>query len=445
MRPYSFSQVCRWLNHPVTSSLSISGAAVDSRLLKKGDLFFALPGSNKDGHEFLQEVALKGACSAVVNQNYRGDNYGLELIFVADVLEALQWVATQVLKSVPCKIIAVTGSVGKTTTKDFITTLLLKKFRVGFTPGNSNSQIGLPLAILNHIKGDEEVLSIEMGMTHPNQIKKLIQIAPPDIALITTTALVHACNFKNLSEIGLAKGEIFTHPKTKVGLIDKRIVNFHEICSIGNCEKLSFGLECSDAHFNLRIEGEKMILNDSMSQGILHLLSLPGLHNKHNFLAAAAVARQMGMSWEEINAEIPLLSLPERRLEQIEKHGALFVNDSYNANALSVKAALASMPSPKSGGKKIAVLGEMLELGNFSESCHREVAETALQYVDLMFCFGKECLPIKEVWKAAGKPVELFNERKELVNALRDVLGQGDVVLLKGSRSKQTWKVLEEI
>lgn len=445
MRPYTFSQICIWLGYPRCPSISIAGVSVDSRLLKKGELFFALPGAKIEGHTFLGEVAAKGACGAVIQADYAGPDYGLKLLRVPDVLEALQTIASQLLKTYRSKIIAVTGSMGKTTTKDLLTSLLKKKFRVGSSPGNSNSQVGVPLALLNHTQGDEEILVLEMGMTHPGNIRKLVQIAPPTVAIITTTELVHACNFENLGQIGLAKAEIFSHPQTQLGVLDHRIVNSKELLSLGTCAKRTFGVNCPAADYSLTQEGNALHIRDPKGEGILALLPIHGEHNKHNFLGAAAVARELGMEWEEINSTIPTLELPERRMQFVEKKGALFVNDAYNANVSSIKAALRSLPEPKSGGKRIALLSEMAELGKFSQECHKEVGKAALEHLDLLLCFGPDCRHIQDIWQAAGKSVEWFLTREEAVEALRKSFQPGDVVLLKGSRSKQLDKVLEEI
>jgi len=318
---------------------------------------------------------------------------------------------------------------------------------VGATPGNSNSQIGIPLAILNHTTGHEEVLVIEMGMTHPGNLTSLIQIAPPNIAIITSVGLVHACNFTSLREIALAKAEILGHKKTELGIISREIENFDEMDAIGTCRKLSFSVGSRCANFCLHTNGSDVDLHVVNEEKTINLgpFLVPGKHNRQNLLAAIACARSLGLSWEEIKAAIPKLSLPERRLEIQQKRGVTFVNDSYNASALSVKAALDALPSPQLGGKRIAVLGEMLELGSFSEMCHRDVAEAALTSVDCMFCLGKECAPIVERWQQAQRPVEWFFDRKELTQALEKHLVPGDVVLLKGSRANNLWKVLEEI
>jgi UDP-N-acetylmuramoyl-tripeptide--D-alanyl-D-alanine ligase len=422
----------------------ITGACVDSRLFSHGNVFFALKGAQVDGHVFLGDVAQKGAKAAVVSKDYAGADFGMQLLRVNDVLQCLQKIAKKIIALRKPKIIAVTGSVGKTTTKDFLTTLLKAKFCVSSSPGNSNSQVGIPLTILNHTTGDEEILVLEMGMTHSGNIAALVEIATPDIALITTTALVHACNFNSLSDIGKAKAEIFSHPNTRLGILNRDIINFEELTNIGACSKLTFSLTSRQADYSLDLSNGFAIWEGGKCWQ-MDPLNIPGKHNYHNFLAAAAVARNMGLSWEEIESAVPHLQLPERRLQTIVRNGVTFINDSYNASEVSVKAALESLPEPIQGGRKIAALGEMLELGSFSRHCHVEVGDYALQHVDYMFCLGKECLAIQETWERAGKPVIWSMERRDLSIALLELVRPGDVVLLKGSRSKGMWKILEEL
>lgn len=440
------SQAARLMGHDYFGDEIAAGYCVDSRLIKKGDLFFALPGAKADGHHFLQEAAAKHAVAAVVGANYNGESYGLPLIKVKDPLEALQTLAKRVLEHRQVRTVGITGSLGKTTTKDFIATILKEKFRVAASPGNSNSQTGLPLNILNHTKGDEEILVLEMGMTHPGNIAKLVHIAPPEIALITTIDLVHIANFDSLEGIARAKSEILSHPKTKLGIISYDIENYAAIFNTGACSKLSFSVSSSCADYFLEAISDRLHVTEKGGEKIaLGTLNTPGKHNQHNFLAAVAVARSLGISWDEIRHAMGACTLPERRLQHIEKLGVLFVNDSYNASMSSVKAALDTLPAPKKGGKRIAVIGSMLELGKYSAECHQKVGEHALQKVDKMLCLGQECSPICDCWSGAGRQVELFMTRADLVEALRKSMQEGDVVLLKGSKAKELWKVIEEI
>lgn len=449
MKPTALNEiVCLFenrFNNPSSNGYAISGVAVDSRLIKQGDLFFALPGEQTDGHHFLKEAASAGAVAAVVKNSYQGSSFGMPLIYTEDVLKALQQLASAFISKSRSRIVAVTGSLGKTTTKDFIGALLSSKFSVSASPGNSNSQIGLPLAILNHASLEEEILVLEMGMTLPGHISQLIDIAPPVVAIVTTVALVHACNFNSIADIARAKSEIFSHSRTELGIYHKESDYEAVLSRSGNCRKISFSTTSSEADLFLETGLEQYRVKEFDKTGMVAPLELPGTHNRHNFLAAIAIARYFGMTWEEIRHAQINLKLPERRLQQIEKFGAIFINDSYNASEMSVKAALSTLPEVKIGAKRIAVLGEMVELGKFSEQCHYSVGEYALNYVDRMICFGEGCLPILKCWQKAGRPIIWSPDRAGAVAALRQCLQSGDVVLLKGSRAKGVWKVLDEL
>lgn len=449
MRHLPLSLIASYLCcHEHYPPLTITGYSVDSRSVKSGDLFFALKGQKVDGHRFLHEVRDKGASAAIVNKNFESHIQNLTLIKVEDPLIALQTLAKNVLLENNTRIVAITGSLGKTTTKEFTKTLLSEKFYTASSPGNQNSQIGLPLTILNHTEGHEEIAIFEMGMTERDQIKALIQIAPPEVAVITHVSLVHSCNFASLDEIANAKGEILSHPLTKVGIIPKNVHNFHHLLHVGCCKKTSFALS-EDPFFAdfTATQGSPYTLTQLSSKEKCHLhnFHIPGKHNLHNLLAAIAVARHFNMSWDAINHAIPKLSMHSRRLEFTEKHGIRFLNDSYNAAEESVKAALEILPKPEKRGRKIAVLGSMLELGSFSDACHERVGKHALKFVEKIYCLGSECQPILDIWKSEGKEAFLFHERSELLEYLKKDLQPDDVVLLKGSRAKELWKILEEI
>ena len=444
MKPTALNKIAHAIGTQLDNTNVASGVAVDSRMLQPGDLFFALPGAKVDGHLFLEHVAKSGASGAVVSSSYKGSDYGLPLLRVRDVQAALQEYSKTVLNLSKAKIVAVTGSLGKTTTKGFIASLMKHKFKVSASPGNSNSQIGLPLAILNHTTAEDEVIILEMGMTLPGQLSKLIQIAPPDIAVVTTVALVHAENFDSLEGIARSKAEIFTHPTTKLGIYCTESNISEILAQAGTCEKQTFSTTTSQSDFFLNAIENGLQIQERQSKPVhLPFLAIPGIHNRHNFLAAVAVARNLGMDWEEIRDAQSTLELPERRLEMIEKQGVVFVNDTYNASEMSMKSALDSLPLPKPACKKIAFLGGIVELGKFSVECHRSVAKHALDRVDMMFCFGEDCLPMVDEWKSAGRQVVWTKERDALVAELLIQIQPGDVVLLKGSRSKGVCKVLD--
>lgn len=442
MRQLSLHQVAECAGIALTGNSFFTGYAVDSRQVQPGNLFFALKGEKTDGHAFLKEAAAAGAAAVVVTNKEAALSLSIPSLAVEDSLALLQTLARYVLSLKRQTIVAVTGSVGKTTTKGFLHTLLRARYRVSASEGNQNSQIGLPLTILNHTSVSDEVLVLEMGMTQSGHIRKLIQIAPPDIALLTAVELVHAGYFANLNAIGRAKAEIFESPQTRLGLLPRSLPNFTEIASIGACPKKSYAVE-GEADYTLRAENTLFYLRDTAGETPLGSFSLKGTHNRHNLLAALSVARYLGLTPEELTCALPELKLPPKRFEWVEKQGILFINDSYNAPPVGVKAALDNLPLPKLGGKTIAVLGPMPDLGTFSETCHREIATHALARADLLLCLGKECEPMVEVWQKAGRPVEWYAEREELAKRLHAVACARDVVLIKGENTRQMWQLLE--
>ncbi len=445
MPAYGLAEIAHLLQVENFENRALKAFRVDSRFVETGDIFFALPGEHADGHDFLVDVAARGAVAAVVKQDYVGPDYGLDLLRVPNVLEALQCLARIRLVKHRAKVVAITGSVGKTTTKDFLLTLLRQKYRVGASVGNQNSQIGLPLTLLNDISDDEDVIILEMGMTEPGNLEQLLTIAPADVALLTSVALVHAGSFENLEHIARTKAEIFTHPKTTLGILHRDIPNFDELSSFGRCSKLSFSTRYLESDYYLDEEKEHVVVCAKGQSHDLGILKVPGKHNRHNLLAAIAAARSLGVDWRDISEAIPHLQLPKRRLQSISKGDVLFVNDSYNACDVSVKAALDSLPAPLPGGRRIAVLGTMPGLGKFSDPCHRDVGVYALNCVDSLFCLGIECQPMVDIWTGHGRAAQLFLERHLLVQALQQFLQPRDVVLLKGANVKKMWEILDEI
>lgn len=416
------SKVGRFFDCGEFPKIPVKKIAVDSRAVQPGDLFFALPGEKNDGHDFIPEAVSRGASGAVVAKGITAE-VSMPLIEVPDTLHALQSLTQAELKGRPTKIIGVTGSVGKTTTKEMIAALLGGKYRAICSPGNFNSQIGLPLTIFNHTTGDEDYLVLEMGMTHKGHIARLIDIAPPLYSVITHVALVHAANFNSIDEIASAKAEIFSHPQTRRGFYPETIACAQLIQNTGTCAKFAVPMQ-NDRYPPLPFNGE---------------------HLRQNFLLAAAVAVECGVAENEIIERMKLIKLPEKRQEYVAKNEMLFVNDSYNASVPSMIAALRALPSPVRNGKRIAVLGEMLELGSFSEECHRQVAIEALDKVDYMLCLGPECKAMIPIWAKSGRQAYYFDERQSLVEALKCLARPGDVILLKGSHAKQLWKVLDEV
>jgi UDP-N-acetylmuramoyl-tripeptide--D-alanyl-D-alanine ligase len=373
-----------------------------------------------------------------VSASYAGESFGLPLLPVPDVLGALQELARQKVAESGARIVAVTGSVGKTTTKEFTAALLQGSYRVGKTPGNANSQTGVPLTILN-AQGDEEVLVLEMGMSREGEMARLVAIAPPEIALLTKIGVSHAHYFPDgVAGIAREKTQIFSHPRTRVRIAHSSTRAF-----------LAAGKACvlygAEGDYQLQTEGSCVVIVERREKSPAIRLPVTATHIRENFLAAVTIARSMGVEWEEVQERARALAPYRMRFEVVERQGVVFINDAYNASPESMRAALANLPAPASGGRRVAVFGEMKELGVYAESAHREIAEESLRLIDHLLCLGEGCAPMEEVFLRAGRPVNRFADRALLRESLRSLVRPGDVVLIKGSRSNGLWSLLEEM
>ncbi len=415
---------------------------VDSRSVGKGDIFFALEGKKFDGHNFLREAASKGAVAAFVSESFQKKIEGLSLLRVGNVLKALQLLAQNLQRSRHQKIVAVTGSVGKTTSKEFIATLLAERYAVTKTYGNHNSQVGLPLFILNNQeKGDFFV--VEMGISEPETLKNLVQIAPPEIAVVTKIGYAHVEFFPDgIEAIAAEKAKILSHPFLKWGVVHHQAMHFKALKTLQSCPIKTFGLYPDRGDYIFGKEGRiKEYDNDA-----------PPIYPPFSetqfcecFIAAVAVARIVGLSWEEIAIGSKKLRPPQLRFERIRRGGITFINDCYSANPESMTAALHNLPfSIPKKGKTIAVLGEMLELGSYSQEAHSKIGVLATAVVDCLLCYGEGSLPLLEAFSQSGKPCEKFKSLEQLKARLFEITEPDDVVLIKGSNTNQLWKILSD-
>lgn len=438
MRNVPIKQISHFLGVVCDAEVQVTGYQIDSRCVGSGELFFALRGEKTDGHMYLAEVKMRGAVGAVVSKGYTGPDFGLILLPVEDVVASLQGLAKHFMEMCKSTVIGITGSVGKTTTKEFIATLLEGKYKVGKTHLNNNTKLTYPITLLNRT-GEEEVLVVEMGMSEPGDIGRLVQIAAPDLAVLTKIAYAHAAQFeRGLLDIAKFKAEIFSHPKTKKCVFYHGLYEYPEAIAAIHGEKLSFSLDDRIADYFLSSE---YYVDERGVRAYRFDPPYKQTHLLHNFLAAVSVARQMKMEWDEINRQVPKLKLPKMRFEQYEKDGVLFVNDAYNANPDSMRAALSHLPEPKEGGKKIAVLGMMVEMGIDHDSLHREVGRFAQKYVDHLLVIGKEASPVYEAFQEVQKPAEQYYDFEALSERLKSLMRPGDVVLVKASRCVQMEKL----
>lgn len=427
MKGQTLTSIASHLDLSIEVDAPISGFAIDSRHVQIGELFFALKGEKVDGHEFLSDVARKGALAAVVSSGYRGEDFGLHLLRVENVRGALQNLAREAFRARSEEVVAITGSMGKTTTKEFLATLLSETFRVAKTPGNSNTQLSLPLFLLN-LEGRCDLLVLEMGMSAKGEIAKLVEIAPPNWAMVTRIA--HAgIPGGTLQEIAEAKGEIFSNRWTRFGLVSSQASPYFP-------GKMVYG---DGGDFSLEKRGNRVRINDSPWME----LDLDGDHLLENFLGAASMARMLGVSWHEIAKGAKKIEPFEKRFQKVQRNGVTFIQDSYNANPESVMAAMKALPKPNGKGRVIGALGSMVDLGDHSSFFHRQVGEFAAGLLDEVLFVGEEAKVFADAFSSSGKQVKVFSDVARLKSVLHEIVREGDVVLIKGANSHKLWEVLD--
>ena len=433
----SVKEVAKCLGRSSSIEKKILGFAIDSGKVEPGFVFFALKGAKVDGHDYVAEAFSKGAIAVIVSDVKEG--WQGEVIVVKDTLSALQELARKRVQDHPMRTVGVTGSVGKTTTKEFIAGLLAEHFFVGKTPGSANSQRGLPLSILN-LQKMPDVFVAEMGMSEHGGITSLLSIVPPEIVVVTKVALAHSVNFPGgIEEIAFAKSEILGSPGIKKAFLNNQVRGFK---AFQNADGVFYGKEEGEARITLKQGLFQIEIGEEKSP----VFSLPfqATHLVENFLAAALVAKEMGLSFEKIIEGAQKLLPYKNRFERVEQDGIVFINDSYNAGPVSMKAALSNLPTPKSQGKTIAVLGEMGELGVFSEKAHAEIGAFASSYVDVLLCAGDECLHMMKAFAESGKRVLHFPTVELLKKEVDSHIKVDDVVLLKASNLAKMWTILEK-
>jgi UDP-N-acetylmuramoyl-tripeptide--D-alanyl-D-alanine ligase len=416
------------------------GVSIDSRKAKQGDLFVALPGEKTDGHLYVDAALNLGASGALISKmnNYTGDKV---LIQVPDTLKALQDLARFHRQKHDVLVVGVTGSNGKTTTKDMIAAVLQEKFSILKTTGNFNNELGLPLTLLG-LDGTHQLAVLEMGMRGLGQIQQLVEIAGPTIGVITNIGQAHIELLGSRGKIAQAKGElIFGLPTGGVAVLNGEDEYCRRLGDGFSGKKVFYGFQsdCDIRAFDIK-EGDfstSFAINCPKGNFLVQI-PLPGEYNILNALAAVAVGLETGMETKEISEGLAKMKLTAMRLERIfGAAGEVIINDTYNANPDSMAASLGIL-SNSTGIKKIAVLGDMFELGDYSELGHRQVGRViAGLEIDLLVTVGEQARYIGMEAIAADfaeARVRHFAHKFEAVAFLAGEVSKGDVVMIKGSR-----------
>jgi UDP-N-acetylmuramoyl-tripeptide--D-alanyl-D-alanine ligase len=428
---------------------TVGGIATDSRSLAAGELFLALRGEKFDGHAYLSEVAARGAAGAVVAKDARLPETLPEdfaLIVTDDTLLAYQKIAARYRQTLPMKVVAITGSNGKTSTKDLTAAVLGRRFRVLKTEGNFNNHIGVPRMLLRATRADEAAV-LEMGMNHPGEIAPLAAMAAPGIAIITNIGVAHIEFMRTREAIAKEKGMLAEAVGEEGFVILPAEDEFAaSIAKRTKARVLTVGLTSGD----IRAENLEQDLSgsrfDIVAEGerIAASLPVPSQHMVVNALLAVAAGRACGLSLAECAAGLAEVRLTKGRLEFKTVRGLQVIDDSYNANPDSMSAALKTLAALPTTGRRIAVLGKMGELGETSEAGHRSVGQAAADArIDQVIGVGPEAAAITQSARAAGLTDAFAVASVEQAAAL--LAGQarpGDLVLIKGSRSAGMERVL---
>lgn len=446
----SLKQIQKWISCDIDEAYlehQIKGVTIDSRHVEKEMLFVPFKGENVDGHRFVEQALKDGAGASFYEKGQDiSDSIQGPIIWVDDTLTALQQLAKAYLKHVNPKVIGVTGSNGKTTTKDMIESVLHTEFRVKKTQGNYNNEIGLPLTILQLDK-DTEISILEMGMSGFHEIELLSKIAEPDIAVITNIGESHMQDLGSREGIAKAKSEITIGLKSDGTFIydgDEPLLKPH-VENVKDAKLVSVGLN-HDNTLVCKVENSK---NDGIAFTINNKehyeLPILGIHNMKNATIAIAIGHELGLDYDTIQKNISNVQLTGMRMERhVTNNQITVINDAYNASPTSMKAAIDTLSNMN--GRKIIVLADSLELGENSQRMHEDVgAYLDNKGIHTLLTYGNDAKFISRKGGQFVEDVAYFSDKNELTHYLKSILQPDDKVLIKGSRDNKLEEVVNAL
>lgn len=453
--------------HISTNSITINSITIDSRILTNGGMFFAIKGDNNDGHKYIKSAVENGAVCVVCEHlpvDYEAIN--ASFVVVKNSIDALTKLAIFQRNRIHGKVIAITGNIGKTSTRANISFVLSQFYKTASTSGNYNNHIGLPLTIAN-TPTDTEMLVLEMGMNHLGEIAHLTKIARPDIAIITNIVPVHMEFMKNIDTVARAKAEIFqgmsqnsyailNEDNDSFGLL-KSIAEEHGVKNI-----LSVGTKNSDVFINgyefmadYKINYKVSICSNTVNSNTTYSnigCTVNGMsyHNAFNTLFVFAVAKILNLDLERVAEAVKQIQIVEGRgnLEDINCSGKSIkiINDAYNSSPVALRDAVVALGNfaGKNHARSVAILGDMLELGERSEEYHKSILPYILESgIDVVITIGKE---MKSVFDALqGVEKYHFDETKQALASIKNMVKNDDVVLLKASHGMHFETIIEEL
>ena len=443
MKVYEIVEATRGILVSGNKDDEINFFSQDSRQMTNGGMYIPLKGERFDGHNFIESAFQTGA-QAIISE--KDVNYEDKIVIkVKDTHQALKDMASYLRNHRPVKVVGVTGSVGKTSTRDMVYSVVKQKYKTLKTEGNYNNEIGLPLTILRY--HDEEVLVLEMGMNHLQEMSRLSMIARPDIACITNVGTAHIGELGSRENILKAKLEIINGMKEGSTLIinqDNDMLQTVELPHL-NVVRVGKGKEAS-------IQASHIVLEETKSsfeveyQGKKEIIEVPVQveHNISNALIAIAVGIELNISLEDIKKGIQEFKLTKNRMDILEKNHKTVIDGTYNASVDSMKSSIDVLANYKK--RKVAILADMLELGDYSQQLHEEVGSyVASKGIDILVCVGKEAKYIYQKARESMKDVYYFESNQEVIARLDELLKEDDVILVKGSHSMNLKEVVEKI
>lgn len=425
----------------------VEGVVLDSRLVKEGYVFIATVGERVDGHTFINQVFEKGAM-LVVCQQVPEDAKGL-CVKVEDSFKALTQIAACYRSHLDIKIVGITGSVGKTSTKEFVATTLAEKYSVLKTEGNFNNEIGVPLTLLK-IRDEHEIAVVEMGINHFGEMTRLTTLVKPDVAVITNIGTCHLEFLGDRDGVLKAKTEILTGLKEGGNLVingdDDKLAT---VMSNGNFKLVSVGIDEDTDYKAISIVNNGLlgsratIVGGGMECEVN--VPLPGAHMVYNALTAAAVGRIFGMDAKEIADGIGHVKATGGRSNVIKTDNYVLIDDCYNANPVSMRAALELLASANT--RKVAILGDMFELGEDELRLHSETGEYAMKVgTDVLVCIGKLSKAMADsasILASMRQQVFYFETRDEAISEFGNILMKNDSILIKASHGMQFTEIVK--
>lgn len=449
----NIARVCKGIYHGGEKELDqeVSSITTDSRKVEAGGLFVPIVGERADAHRFIPDVMEKGCIATLSERALEGADY--PYIQVEASLQAVKDIAEFYLEQLQIPVVGITGSVGKTSTKEVIASVLKEKYRTLKTQGNFNNELGLPLTVFR-LRDEDEIAVLEMGISDFGEMTRLAKIAKPDTCVITNIGTCHLENLGDRDGVLKAKTEIFSSLKENGHIVlngdDDKLSTVREYQGI---EPVFFGLDKSRDVYADEIESKGLkgvscrihIGEESFSV----LVPMPGIHMVYNALAAAAVGRIYGLTGEEIQKGIESLEAISGRFKMIETDSLLIVDDCYNANPMSMKASLNVLHD--GAGRRVAILGDMGELGADELRLHKEVGVHAASCgIDCCICVGELSRYMAQAAKETAPDFDVIhmNTREELLARLGELVQKGDTVLVKAShfmKFEEVVKALEEL